>query len=98
PADNPSGLAQNLPSPPPAEFDVADIKLSMPGTPQTGRIQPGGRIDFQGITLKTLMNIAWDITGHEMLVGAPKWFDETRYSLQAVASTAVAGSATGLQI
>jgi hypothetical protein len=30
PSDNPSGIAQNLPLPPPAEFDVADVKLSLP--------------------------------------------------------------------
>ena len=32
PTTNPSGTAQNLPAPPPAEFDVADIKVAAPDT------------------------------------------------------------------
>src|SRR5439155_19941919 len=48
PTDNPSGVAQNLPAPPPAEFDVADIKLRPPDTQQSVRLQPGGGLDAQG--------------------------------------------------
>ena len=98
PTDNPSGVAQNLPPPPPAEFDVADIKLSPPGTNPRGRLQPGGRLDFEGVTLKMLITVAWDINDDELLAGAPKWLDDTRYSLVAKTSTAVTGSANGLQI
>jgi uncharacterized protein (TIGR03435 family) len=98
PTDNPSGVAQNLPLPPPAEFDVADIKLSMETMPM-GRLQPGGRLDLQGFTLKMLMTLAWDINNDEMLAGAPKWLDETRYSLIArTSSVASGGAATGPQI
>ena len=91
PTDNPSGVAQNLPPPPPAEFDVADIKLSPPDAKPNGGLQPGGRIDIQGVTLKDLITLAWDINDDELLAGAPKWLDVTRYSLVAKASTAISG-------
>ena len=94
PAGNPSGVAQNLPPPPPAEFEVASIKLSDPGmTIPMGRLQPGGRIDLQGFTMRMLVTLAWDINDDELLAG-PKWMDETRYSLVAKTSTASLGAAT----
>jgi uncharacterized protein (TIGR03435 family) len=99
PTDNPSGVAQNLPSPPPAEFDVADIKLSPPDATPNGRLQPGGRIDFQGITLKLMIQLAWDLTNDdELLAGGPKWLDTTKYSLVARSSTSVTGSGTNMAV
>jgi uncharacterized protein (TIGR03435 family) len=98
PTDNPSGVAQNLPAPPPAEFDVADIKLSPPDGPVNARLQPGGRIDVQGLTMKQLFGLAWEINDDELLAGAPKWFDSTKYSLVAKASTAISGSGDNMQI
>jgi uncharacterized protein (TIGR03435 family) len=98
PTDNPSGVAQNLPAPPPAEFDVADIKLSPPDATPNGRLQPGGRIDFQGITMKQLIQIAWDINDDELMAGGPKWLDSTKYSMVARASAAVTGTGNNMQI
>jgi uncharacterized protein (TIGR03435 family) len=99
PTDNPSGVAQNIPAPPPAEFDVADIKLSPPDTATSGRLQPGGRIDIQGMTMKQMIQIAWNLNGNEeLLAGGPKWMDETKYSLVARSTTAIAGSGTNMQI
>ena len=94
PTGNPSNIAQVLPPAPPAEFEVASIKLSDPGmTMPMGRLQPGGRIDVQGFTLKMLVTLAWDINDDELVAG-PKWMDETRYSLVAKVSTASLGAAT----
>src|SRR5262249_18327700 len=61
PTDNPSGVAQNLPLPPAAEFDVADVKLSLPDAMPQGRIQPGGQLNLQGFPMKLLVQIAFDI-------------------------------------
>ena len=94
PMDNPSGVAASIPVPPPMEFDVAEIKLSPPDAPTTIRLLPGGRIDAQGVTMKMLMQVAWDITTDDLLSGAPKWFDETKYALVAKTSTAVSGPAS----
>ena len=78
PTDNPSGVALNLPTPPPAEFDVADIKLAPADGPTTTRILPSGQIDMQGVTLKRLMTLAWNITDDELIANMPKWYDTTR--------------------
>jgi uncharacterized protein (TIGR03435 family) len=87
PTANPSGNAGNLPAPPPGEFDAADIKVAAPETAMNGRLLPNGRLDFQGATMQTLFNIAWDITDPELIAGAPKWFDTTKYTLVAKVST-----------
>jgi uncharacterized protein (TIGR03435 family) len=98
PTDNPSGVAQNLPAPPPQEFDIAEIKLSPPDTPPMLRLQPGGRLDAQGATLQMLMRLAWDINGDEMVANAPKWFDSTRYTLLAKTSAAITGPDNQIQV
>ena len=99
PTDNPSGVAQNLPSPPPAEFDVADIKLSPPdaGNP-IGRLQPGGRLNFQNVPLSLLVQMAWDINNMELIAG-PSWLADTKVSVIARTSDdALGGSADGMQL
>ncbi len=90
PTANPSGTAENLPAAPPAEFDVADIKIAPPGGQQDFRIQPNGRLDLQGLTMKDLFGLAWEVNDDQLLAGAPKWFDTTRYTLVARASSIVA--------
>jgi uncharacterized protein (TIGR03435 family) len=89
PTANPSGIAENLPAAPPAEFDVADIKVAAPDTQLNGNLQPNGRLDFQGATMKMLFQIAWNITDDDLLAGAPKWFDTTKYTLVAKTSAVV---------
>ena len=34
-----------------------------------GRLQPGGRLDLQGYTLKMLVTLAWDLNDDQLLVG-----------------------------
>lgn len=88
PTPNPSGVDASLPPPPPAEFDVADVKVSAPDAPTMGRLQRGGRLDFQGYTMKQLVTLAWDIRDDDLLAGAPSWFTTTKYSIVAKASEA----------
>jgi uncharacterized protein (TIGR03435 family) len=92
PTPNPSGVSAAIPSPPPMEFDVAEIKLSQPDTPPRTRLLPGGRIEGEGITMHQIMQLAWDITTDELVANTPKWWDETKYSVVAKTSTAVSGS------
>jgi uncharacterized protein (TIGR03435 family) len=92
PSDNPSGVAQSLPLPPPAEFDVADVKLSLPDAMTQGRIQPGGQLNLQGFPMKLLVQIAFDINDDQLITNAPKWFDSTKYSVIARTSAVAAGA------
>lgn len=73
----------------PTEFEVADIRPSKPGQEFRGGIRPGGRIDLQGVSLKWLIQFAWD-TDPTMIVGGPKWVETDEYDI--VAKSA-AGSA-----
>jgi uncharacterized protein (TIGR03435 family) len=87
PSANPPGVTTSLPPRPPAEFEVADIKPSMPGaTNQMARIQ-NGRVDVQNFPLKTLITLAWDINGDDLLAGGPKFLDSARFDIVAKVST-----------
>ena len=91
PTENPAGVTKSLPAVP-REFEVADIKPSAPGVTQmSGGIQPGGRIDVRGMTLRALMRMAWNIDDNEddLLVGGPKWLDVDRFDIAAKASAGV---------
>jgi uncharacterized protein (TIGR03435 family) len=88
PTDNPPAVVTKLPPPPPAVFEVADIKPSAPGAPQGGGgFMPGGRLDLRAIPMRPLVYFAFDITGDEMVSGAPKWFDDAKFDIVAKAST-----------
>jgi len=96
PTDNPPGVAQRLPPPPPAEFEVADIKPSAPGAQQEGGgFQPGGRIDLHSIPLKMLISLAWDLDPREPIAGEPKWLSTARFDVVAKAATSGAASTNG---
>ena len=63
------------------EFEVAEIRPSDPDTHERFEFQPGGRIHAQAVTLKSLIQLAWNIKGDDMLVGAPKWLDDARFDV-----------------
>ncbi len=88
PTANPPGAAGSLEINAPAQFEVSVVK---PGNPDAQgmkfQIQPGGRVSFSGVTLKYLIEQAWNITD-DMLAGAPKWLDEDRFDIVAKAPAA----------
>jgi uncharacterized protein (TIGR03435 family) len=90
PTGNPPGVAESLhEAPAPTEFDVAAVKPTDPDYKGMDfDIQPGGRVNLRGITLKVMIEQAWNLTD-DMLVGAQKWMDEDRFDIVAKASTAV---------
>jgi len=88
PTENPQGVKQTLPPPPPVEFEVAALKPSLPDAKMGGRgFQPGGRIDFTAIPLSGLIGAAWNLSilpGDE-IPGAPKWVNSVKFDLVAKA-------------
>jgi uncharacterized protein (TIGR03435 family) len=80
------------------EFDVAEVKLSQPDAQPRIRLMPGGRIDADGVTMRILMSVAWDINLDEMVANAPKWFDDTKFTIIAKTSTAVSGTGTNMSV
>jgi uncharacterized protein (TIGR03435 family) len=40
-----------------------------------------GRVNLQGFTLKSLITLAWNLSGDNMLAGAPKWVDADRFDV-----------------
>jgi uncharacterized protein (TIGR03435 family) len=84
PTDNPPDLAERLKiPPPPTEFEVAALKPSDPDARMfRTQIQPGGRVNIQGMPLKSLVMQAWNLR-NDMLAGAPSWMDTDRYDIVA---------------
>jgi uncharacterized protein (TIGR03435 family) len=100
PTDNPADVTTALPPPPPAEFEVADIKPSPPGANMGGGgLMPGGRVELRGAPLKVLIQVAWNINNpDEMMAGAPKFLDSARFDVIAKASSVTSGPASAQQI
>jgi len=96
PSPNAPGAAASIPPAPKMEFDVAEIKLSLPDAPPMLRCCQGARIDGSGVTLHQIMQIAWDLTVDDLVTSTPKWWDETKYSIVAKSSTAITGNGQNL--
>ncbi|MGD1072561.1 MAG: TIGR03435 family protein [Bryobacteraceae bacterium] len=86
PTDNPPNVAEILHiTPAPTEFEVAELKPTPPDFKgMRVQMQPGGRVNIAGVSVKFLIEQSWDLTD-EMLSGAPKWMDTDRYDIVAKA-------------
>ena len=101
PTDNVPGIEKLVPVVP-TEFEVADLKPSAPNSPIRGGLQPGGRIDLQGLTLKQLMIVSLGLAGPNNLgqgnagdlLSGPKFLDTDKYDVVAKAPSDVALSGT----
>lgn len=82
PTPNAPDLVEIMPPLPSPTFDVATIKPAQPGNRGFFRIT-GDQMTVQGLPLKTLINIAWDLDfrNSDMLV-APKWIDSARFDIE----------------
>jgi uncharacterized protein (TIGR03435 family) len=95
PTANAPDLASIMPPLPSPQFDVATIKPSDPNV-RRGDVRYGGNeINIQGIPLKTLIKIAWDLDprNDDTLV-APKWLDSDKIDIHAKASQSEIGNNT----
>jgi uncharacterized protein (TIGR03435 family) len=89
PTDNLPGVTEKLPVAP-TEFEVADIKPSDPNAAPVNRspFLPGGRLDLRGMTLKNLIQVAWD-TSPDKILGGPKYLESDKYDIVAKAPASV---------
>jgi uncharacterized protein (TIGR03435 family) len=82
PTPNPPGTAPILPAPPaPTEFEVADVRVSKPGTTDGPfRFLRSGQLEMPGTTLKRLVTLAYDVEP-DRVVNTPKWWDSEHYDI-----------------
>jgi uncharacterized protein (TIGR03435 family) len=90
PTPNAANVAEALPEPPPAPFEVATIKPSAPDEPGYGRIN-GGQIETRAIPLMFLIGFGWDLNPNnkESMANAPKWLETTKFDIMAKAGANV---------
>jgi uncharacterized protein (TIGR03435 family) len=70
----------------PTEFEVASIKPTDPGFQETRfNIQPGGRVDIRGASLRFLIRQIWRLFDDDQMADAPKWLDDDRWDIVAKA-------------
>src|SRR6185312_8694818 len=81
----------------PMEFEVADIKPSQARTGANLQIQRGGRIDARSVTLKDLVQFAWNIDYDDMVIGLKSAGDQ-RYDIVAKAPNGVANDFDSLSL
>ena len=88
PTPNSPEVEKVLPTPPPAQFEVAVIKPSKPDTRRSGDLKVN-QVDVHGITLKFIISFAWDLNpnDNEAIVGAPKWLDSDQFDILAKVSS-----------
>jgi uncharacterized protein (TIGR03435 family) len=90
PTENPPGVAEALPPiPVPTEFEVASVKPSDPGG-RGGRyqMQPGGRLNAEGMAMRFLISVAFNANNREEITGLPNWADSERFDIVAKAASA----------
>jgi uncharacterized protein (TIGR03435 family) len=99
PTENPPDVKTILPPPPPAAFEVADLRLSAPDAPEVRSPgpQPGGRFEARNFPLSFLIKIAWSLNSNGALNGTPPWLNSVRVDLSAkLPSTDATRAVTGV--
>jgi uncharacterized protein (TIGR03435 family) len=94
PSENPPGTAEALPPVAmPTEFEVASVKLTDPGF-RGGRyqIQPGGRVSVEGMTLRFLLDRAFNTFNEEAIANVPAFANGDRYDISAKAGGGIGPS------
>jgi len=90
PTPNAANLADSLPEPPAAPFEVAVIKPSAPDERGYGRIN-GDQIETRATPLIFLIDFGWGLNPNdkESIANAPKWLDTTKFDILAKAGANV---------
>jgi uncharacterized protein (TIGR03435 family) len=90
PTPNAANIAEALPEPPAAPFEVATIKPTAPDEHGFGRIT-GDQIETRAIPLMFLMTFGWDLNPNnkEGIANAPEWLDTAKFDILAKAGANV---------
>jgi uncharacterized protein (TIGR03435 family) len=90
PTPNAANIAEALPEPPAAPFEVTVIKPSAPDARGYGRIT-GDQVETRAIPLMFLITFGWDLnpSNKESIANAPKWLDSTKFDVLAKAGANV---------
>jgi len=90
PTPNAANIAEALPEPPAAPFEVVVIKPSAPDEQGFGHIT-GDQIEARATPLAFLINFGWDLNpgNKESIVNAPKWLDTAKFDIHAKAGANV---------
>lgn len=99
PTDNAADIALKLPPPPPVEFEVVDIKPSIPlnaaniqsvlnGQGRAGFF-PGGRVNLPRFSLRTAILYAFNLVSVDDVANAPNWLTTTSFDIVAKAPAEV---------
>jgi uncharacterized protein (TIGR03435 family) len=84
PSPDPAGTDKALPPLPLPDFEVAVITPYKPGGPHTGSIGRG-RMKVQGLTLRDLITVAWDLndSNKDVIANEPLWLSKDRWDIDA---------------
>jgi uncharacterized protein (TIGR03435 family) len=64
-----AAVARAFPPGPPPEFEVAEIKRSVPGTRANLQNLPNGQLNLAAVPLRTMIGLAWNLTNVASLTG-----------------------------
>jgi uncharacterized protein (TIGR03435 family) len=64
-----AAVAKAFPPGPPPEFEVAEIKRSLPGTRPNMQNLPNGQLNLTAIPLRTMIGLAWSLPNVNTLTG-----------------------------
>lgn len=78
-----------------ALFEAVSIKPAMPDGHTETRRYPGGRFTATGVTLKALIQRAWDVKDFQ-ITGGPGWVNSERFDVSAKAATS--GTVSGPEL
>ena len=84
PTPDPPGTEKSLPPLPPPDFEVSVVKPYKPGGPHHGSFGRGG-LDIQGLTLRDLITVAWDLndSNRDVIANEPPWLNKDRWDIEA---------------
>ena len=69
-------------------FEVVSVKPSAPNSHTETRRWPGGRFTATAVTLRALIQRAWELQDFQIL-GGPKWMDSDPYDIEAKSASPV---------